>query len=68
MPVRTSNTSQYPVSSEATPESGKYKFFYSLFTIELRMIKGVEHELATRILNLNRPTALYIALLLLLKR
>ena len=67
MPVRTSNTSQYPVLSEATPKSGKYKFFYSLFTIKLRIIRGVEHKLATQIQNLNHPTVLYIALLLLLK-
>ena len=67
-PVCISNISQYPVSNAAIPASVKYKFFYSLFTIKLRMIRDVEHEPAALILTLNYLIALSITLLLLLKR
>ena len=67
-PVPTSNISLYPVSSEAIPASVKYKFFYSLFTIKLRMIRDVAHEPAAPTLKPNYLTALSIAFLLLPRR
>ncbi len=64
-PVPTSNISLYPISSKAIPTSIKYKFFYSLFTIKLKMIKDIKYKPVTLTLKLNCLTALSIALLLL---